>query len=80
MSKPKQKETHSNECWDRVDELLAPYNTQLARKFRVGAMNSSQLAFMVTLSVETELIEKKRNKEKASSIVPSYCPFCGKEL
>lgn len=72
---------HSSDCWNKVDEQLAAYNTRLARKFRVASTGFiSQLVFIDTLSIETELIEKKRNGEKAKPIVPTYCPFCGKKL
>lgn len=59
------------ECHDTVDAMLPPRNTRLARAIIFGGSKAPGIM------LETEQVEKGRGKAKASTMFPSFCPFCG---
>jgi hypothetical protein len=59
-------------CMGRTDTMLAERNTRLKAIFvREGD------ALVSRPYIGTEQIETGRGKKKATSIIPSFCPFCG---
>jgi hypothetical protein len=59
-------------CMGRVGTMLAERNTRLKATFvREGN------ALVSRPYIGTEQIETGRGKQKATSIIPNYCPFCG---
>lgn len=57
------------DCKARINEILAPHNTQLA----MNLLNDRDI-FVET----TKLDEKKRGKRKY--MFASFCPFCGDDI
>lgn len=63
------------DCVSRVNEGLKADNTRIA--LSVSIVNQS---LVERLSIETELVEKRRVGKKPVRLFASYCPFCGEKL
>lgn len=63
------------DCMTTLDKKLAEggHNTKISRTFPFYGD-----AVGMTCTIATQLIEKKRGA-KPLSVLPTYCPFCGKK-
>lgn len=61
------------DCIETVNKELSDRNTRLEQALMFGASTNPGLM------LRTEQLEKGRGKNKAVTIFPSYCPFCGEK-
>ena len=59
-------------CYERVNEGLAPHNTKIEQFYLLDSDYVGR-----PYGIRTTQIEKGRGKPKAHVIFASYCPFCG---
>jgi len=62
-------------CRERIDAGLAQHNTKVEPIFSLSANHVG-----MPWPIATVQIEKGRGKLKASTILASFCPFCGVSL
>jgi hypothetical protein len=60
------------DCITLTQEALAPRNTELVLVLSLTGKRPT------TVSIQTQLIEKKRGA-RALAVIPTYCPFCGEK-
>lgn len=60
------------DCIKKVDEKLAERNTRLTQAIVCGNHSAP------TIMLQTEIMEKKRGA-RATTVLLSYCPFCGEK-
>lgn len=60
----------AHKCFERADKKLKETNTKLVRSL----LNDNHIF------VETEKIRNLRDGKRATSVIATYCPFCGKKL
>lgn len=76
QQKPKRKpKSGPCTCANLIDNKLRDYNTRLARQFTLDFEAGTAGASIV---IQTEKIDSKK-REKAKTVLPTYCPFCGKK-
>jgi hypothetical protein len=68
------------DCANQVDKELEKYNTRLVQivMLTFNAPTKKQNGLHSTIAIATEKIDKKKRGD-AKTVMPSYCPFCGKE-
>lgn len=62
-------------CISMVNEQLSKHNTQLDTKI-IGILTGKPREVPVVATVKLNT----RKHDPAKTVVPTYCPFCGKKL
>ncbi len=71
----KKRATRGCACANLVDNKLRDFNTRLKRQF---CLNTSESTIDAAVVIETEKVDGKKRMQK-KTVLPTYCPFCGKK-
>jgi hypothetical protein len=70
------------DCIAQVNAELESRNTRLVTSILLrapGAMKR-QASLDLTAVIATERIENRRDGKRATVVLPTFCPFCGKKI